>query len=313
MATSDRLAAPVASRPHAAPPAEPGCAGAATADACRVNGVLDWLLRLEQAPDHLREAMRYAVLGGGKRTRPRLVYATGQLAGAPLAALDAPAAAVELLHAYSLVHDDLPAMDDDALRRGQPTVHARYGEATAILVGDALQALAFEALAAGQSDAATVRRQVALLARAGGAHGMVAGQSLDMAGEGQRLALAEVERLHRLKTGALIHAAVMLGAAAGALPCREAAALDAFGREIGLAFQIHDDVLDATGRTEVLGKPHGADARRGKATYPRLLGVAAARQSATERLNTALASLAIFDERAHELAALARQMTARES
>ena len=280
-------------------------------DVERVNHVLETLLNRGEVPARLREAMRYAVLGGGKRIRPRLAYATGRLVGASPAALDAPAAAVELLHAYSLVHDDLPAMDDDALRRGRPTAHVCYGEATAILVGDALQALAFEALARGGADAAIAVRQVALLAEAAGAGGMVGGQALDMEGETRRFSLAEVERMHRGKTGALIRAAVMMAAAAGSPAEEEETALDRFGGQIGLAFQIRDDVLDATRSTAALGKPHGADARRGKSTYVSLLGVDAARQMAAERLQAALGALAVFGDRARELAALGRCLATR--
>ena len=284
---------------------------AANADAERVDGVLDALLDIAAAPARLREAMRYAVLGGGKRIRPRLTYATGRVVGAAPATLDAAAAAVELLHAYSLVHDDLPAMDDDALRRGRPTTHMRYDEATAILVGDALQALAFETLARAGSDARLVQRQVALLAQAAGAGGMVGGQLLDMEGETRVFALAEVERMHRRKTGALIHAAVMMGAAAGSPAADEVAALDRFGTEVGLAFQIRDDVLDATASTEALGKRQAADLRRGKSTYVGLLGAEAAGEAAAETLHVALGALAVFGDRGNELAALGRCLVGR--
>ena len=281
------------------------------ADAERVDGVLHALLGLGDAPLQLREAMRYAVLGGGKRIRPHLVYATGRLLGTPPAALDAAAGAVELVHAYSLVHDDLPAMDDDGWRRGRPTTHVVYGEATAILVGDALQALAFEALARSDADGQLVRRQVALLARAAGASGMVGGQVLDMEAEKRRFSLAEVERMHRCKSGALIHAAVMMAAAAGSPAADEAAALDRYGNEVGLAFQIRDDVLDGTSSTGVLGKSRGADARRGKSTYVKLLGMEAAREAAAKPLQSALRALAVFGDRGCEMAALARRVTAR--
>lgn len=283
----------------------------ANADAERVDGVLDALLDIAAAPARLREAMRYAVLGGGKRIRPRLTYATGRVVGAAPATLDAAAAAVELLHAYSLVHDDLPAMDDDALRRGRPTTHMRYDEATAILVGDALQALAFETLARARGDARLVQRQVALLAQAAGAGGMVGGQLLDMEGETRAFALAEVERMHRRKTGALIHAAVMMGAAAGSPAADEVVALDRFGAEVGLAFQIRDDVLDATASTEALGKRQAADQRRGKSTYVGLLGAEAAGEAAAETLHVALGALTVFGDRGNELAALGRCLVGR--
>lgn len=281
------------------------------ADAERVDRVLGALLRLGDAPPRLGEAMRYAVLGPGKRIRPRLVYATGRLLGTSPAALDAAAGAVELVHAYSLVHDDLPAMDDDDLRRGRPTTHVAYDEATAVLVGDALQALAFETLAHSAGDGRMVQRQVALLARAAGASGMVGGQMLDMEGEQRRFSLAEVERMHRRKSGALIHAAVMMAAVAGDAAANEAAALDRFGNEVGLAFQIRDDVLDATNSTDVLGKPQGADARRGKSTYVGLLGVQAACEAAARPLQSALRALMVFGDRGDELAALARCVAAR--
>ena len=205
----------------------------------------------------LADAMRYAVLGGGKRIRPRLVYATGRLARAPLDMLDRAAAAVEFIHAYSLIHDDLPAMDDDDLRRGRPTVHIRFDQATAILAGDALQALAFEVVSDPSVDAATAQRWAKLLATAAGSRGMVGGQVMDLAGETRTLYHDELETLHRRKTGALLHAAVMMGAGAGSLAEADLEALGKFGAEIGLAFQIHDDVLDATAATTVLGKAAG--------------------------------------------------------
>ena len=285
---------------------------AANPDAERVDGVLDALLNINAAPGRLREAMRYAVLGGGKRIRPRLLYAAGRVVGAAPATLDAAAAAVELLHAYSLVHDDLPAMDDDPLRRGRPTTHVRYDEATAILVGDALQALAFETLAGTRGDARLVQRQVALLAYAAGAAGMVGGQLLDMEGETRLFGLAEVERMHRRKTGALIHAAVMMGAAAGSPTAGEVAALDRFGTEVGLAFQIRDDVLDATSSTEVLGKQQAADLRRGKSSYASVLGLEAAGEAAIKSLHVALGALAVFGDRGAELADLARCLVSRD-
>ena len=259
----------------------------------------------------LFEAMRYAVRGG-KRLRARLVYAAGELSGGESEVLDRLAAAVELVHAFSLVHDDLPALDDDALRRGEPSLHARFGEATAILAGDALLAFAFEVASEAADDPVKTLRGVRLLARAAGAAGMVGGQMLDIAGERRALSADELERMHRLKSGALIHAAVALGAGAGHLPPAEATALDSFGHEIGLAFQIQDDVLDATVETAQLGKPHGSDVQRGKSTYVRLLGVSAAKQAAEQRLESALRHLAPFGARADRLAALATAMVRRE-
>ena len=281
-------------------------------DVARVDAALERALALPAAPPKLREAMRYAVLGGGKRIRPRLVYATGRLAGAPPDALDPAAAAVELLHAYSLVHDDLPAMDDDALRRGRPTLHVAFDEATAILAGDALQALAFETLAGAGGDAAIARRQIRMLGHAAGGAGMVGGQVLDMAGEARRVTIVEVEAVHRRKSAALVRAAVMMAAIAGGLSDRERAALCVFGGEVGLAFQIRDDVLDVTGTTAALGKPQGADAARAKSTYPSVLGVAGAQAAAAARCRAAVAALSVFGERAEELAALAEHLAGRD-
>ena len=255
--------------------------------------------------------MRYAVLGGGKRIRPRLVYAAGRLAGASLESLDAAAAAVELIHAYSLIHDDLPAMDDDDLRRGRPTVHRQFDEATAILAGDALQALAFEVVADAEVDTTTVQAWVKLLAEAAGHGGMVGGQVLDLAGENRALDQGELEALHRRKTGALIHAAVMMGGVAGHLAPDELARLGRFGAEIGLAFQIQDDFLDATTATEVLGKPQGSDARQGKSTYVSLLGIERARAHAVATYLAACGHLSAFDDRAEGLLAIARHIVER--
>ena len=273
----------------------------------RVDVVLERVLsKATDVPPRLADAMRYAVLGGGKRIRPRLVYASGLLAGAPTDVLDPAAAAVELIHAYSLIHDDLPAMDDDDLRRGRPTVHVAFDEATAILAGDALQALAFETASGVGVEAVVALKWVRLLARAAGAEGMVGGQVLDLEGETRRLDAPDLERLHRRKTGALLHAAVLMGVAAGNLPSAKAGALDRFGTEIGLAFQIHDDVLDATVATESLGKRQGADADRGKSTYVTVLGLETARQEADRRMTSALGELACFGTAAAELADLAK-------
>lgn len=280
-------------------------------DAERVDAVLDRLLPSVPLTEPLPAAMRYAVLGGGKRIRPRLVYAAGRLASAPMESLDAAAAAVELVHAYSLIHDDLPAMDDDDLRRGRPTVHRQFDEATAILAGDALQTLAFEVIAHAEVDAATVQAWVKLLAEAAGHDGMVGGQVLDLAGENRALDQGELEALHRRKTGALIHAAVMMGGVAGCLAPDELAKLSRFGADIGLAFQIHDDVLDATTATEVLGKPQGSDARQGKSTYVSLLGTEQARAHAREVYQEACAHLSAFEDRADGLLEIAQHIVER--
>lgn len=289
-------------------------------DVAHINDVLDRLLPnvAEVGADvsRLAKAMRYAVLGGGKRLRPRLVYAAGEAVAADAHLLDRPAAAIEFVHAFSLIHDDLPALDDGSLRRGRPTVHVQYDEATAILAGDALLALAFETISSPSVDAATAMRWVSGLASAMGPLGMVGGQMIDIAGEERRLDLAELERSHQLKSGALIHAAVMMGAVAGHArtpPPPDLRALSDFGWAIGLAFQIQDDVLDATANTQTLGKSKGSDENRGKSTYVTLLGVEGAAAKATERLEFALQRLAPLKERGAALAALAEQMVRRDA
>jgi geranylgeranyl pyrophosphate synthase len=274
---------------------------AASIEACqeRTERVLDQELRAEQPPSsRLGEAMRYSVLGGGKRLRPVLVYLTGQAFGAPLLRLDAPTAAVELIHAYSLIHDDLPAMDDDDLRRGRPACHRAFDEGTAILAGDALQALAFEVLArphhqpAGDSSPGQRVLMLATLARAIGTQGMAGGQAIDLEAIGKALGAEAIERMHRRKTGALIQASVELGSlAAGLADAPAYPALAAYGAEIGLAFQIQDDILDVTGETSIIGKKKGADAALGKPTYPSVFGLEAARRLAMQHRDRALAAL----------------------
>ena len=264
----------------------------------------------EQPPVELHRAMRYAVLGGGKRLRPLLVYATGVAFDAAPEALDAPAAAVEIIHAYSLVHDDLPAMDDDSLRRGRPTCHVAFGEAMAILAGDALQALAFEVLAdeaALSVDAATRLAMLRTLALACGSHGMAGGQAFDLAAVGHALSPAELERMHVHKTGALIRASVRLGALGAG--CRDAHALDAletYGHCIGLAFQIRDDLLDIEAGTEQLGKTAGKDVAANKPTYPAILGVDASRAELAALTARALDAVGVLGPGAEPLRALAR-------
>jgi farnesyl diphosphate synthase len=271
----------------------------------RIEGVLARTLPDATAPPaRLAEAMRYAVLGGGKRIRPLLAYAAGELAGADPDRVDAPAAAVELIHAYSLIHDDLPCMDDDVLRRGKPTCHVAFGEATALLAGDALQALAFAAL--GRSNLDDAGSACALLAEMAGIAGMAGGQALDLEATGRTLSLAEMERMHRLKTGALIRVSVALGARAGnMLAPNEQAALDAFAASAGLAFQVVDDILDVEGSAATLGKTAGKDAAQGKATYVSLLGLSAARDYAGKLRAEARDALAPFGTRARRLAELA--------
>ncbi|GAB6040099.1 (2E,6E)-farnesyl diphosphate synthase [Endothiovibrio diazotrophicus] len=250
-------------------------------------------------PARLHDAMRYATLGGGKRIRPVLVYAAGEMLGAPLDTLDGPACALELIHAYSLIHDDLPAMDDDDLRRNKPTVHKAFDEATAILAGDALQTHAFYLLAHDPTLTAPAEarlRMVEALALAAGSRGMCGGQALDLAATGQRLDVVELEDMHIHKTGALIRAAVTLGAlTAPHAPEETVARLDHYAKCIGLAFQIRDDILDVEGETSLLGKPAGSDQAHDKATYPALLGLQGAKDRALELHREAEASLAAID------------------
>lgn len=255
----------------------------------------------------LQQAMRYSVLGGGKRLRPLLVYVTGEALGALPEQLDAPAVAVELIHSYSLIHDDLPAMDDDDLRRGQPTCHKAFDEGTAILAGDALQALAFDVLAngAGLPDSARLQ-MIMVLSAAIGTLGMAGGQAIDLAAAGCDLTAAAIEEMHRRKTGALIRASVELGAiAAGWVESSQRRALQRYGDEIGLAFQIQDDILDVTGDTAVLGKRAGADAALRKPTYPSVFGLQRARQLACAHRDRALDELAGMGEAAATLRELA--------
>jgi farnesyl diphosphate synthase len=271
----------------------------------RIEHVLERVLPAATSEGNsLAAAMRYAVLGGGKRVRPLLAYAAGEAVGADPADVDGAAAAVELIHAYSLVHDDLPCMDDDALRRGKPTCHVAFGEATALLAGDALQALAFEALAgAALPDARTACSELAVAA---GARGMAGGQAIDLAAVGTKLALVELERMHRMKTGALIRAAVRLGAMAGGpLPEVHGRALDAYAAAAGLAFQVVDDVLDSEGSAALLGKTAGKDAAHGKPTFVALLGVAAARERAAKLNVEAHAALASVGPAGRRLAEIA--------
>lgn len=239
----------------------------------------------------LAEAMAYATLGGGKRMRPLLVYATGTALGADESTLDIPAAAVELIHAYSLVHDDLPAMDDDALRRGKPTVHIAFDEATAILAGDGLLTLAFELLTEASTAPATTLAMIRTLGKAAGMQGMVAGQTIDLASVGTTLNADALRRMHAAKTGALIRAAVALGALAANANATTREALDDFADALGLAFQIRDDILDVEGDPALIGKTAGKDAAHDKPTYPALLGLDASRAllgELSERMRTTL-------------------------
>jgi farnesyl diphosphate synthase len=267
----------------------------------------EWLPPAHIAPQRLHDAMRYAVLGGGKRVRPLLAFAAGEVSGARVERVQHVAAAVELIHAYSLVHDDMPAMDNDALRRGKPTVHVEFDEATALLVGDALQSLAFDILVSQPlaDDAASQLKMVQLLAQAAGSRGMAGGQAIDLASVGKPLDLTELEFMHIHKTGALIRASVLLGAQCGSVSDPAAAALDRYAKCIGLAFQVVDDVLDAETPTATLGKTAGKDAANNKPTYVSLLGVARARELAQELRADAHAALADLGASAGRLRQLA--------
>jgi len=258
-------------------------------------------------PTKLHEAMRYTALGGGKRVRPLLVYASGALFGADSASLARAACALEMIHVYSLVHDDMPCMDDDALRRGKPTVHVAYDEATALLVGDTLQARAFEVLA--NDDALPPARLVGmlrLLAEAAGSAGMCGGQAIDLDSVGLSLSLEQLERMHQLKTGALLRASVLLGALCGKdLSATELEALKAYSKAVGLAFQVVDDVLDATADSATLGKTAGKDAADNKPTYVSILGLAPSQALAEQLRREAHDALAPFGEQALRLRELA--------
>jgi farnesyl diphosphate synthase len=275
----------------------------------RVETALErFLPQGSHVPARLHQAMRYTVLGGGKRVRPLLAFAAGEATGADAARLDVVACAVELIHAYSLVHDDLPCMDDDVLRRGKPTVHVEFDEATALLVGDALQSLAFELLSghATARDAATQVDMVHTLATAAGSRGMAGGQAIDLASVGKPLTVPELELMHIHKTGALIRAAVRLGAQAGE-PIRPERfeRLDRYAKCVGLAFQVVDDVLDAEASTATLGKTAGKDAARGKPTYVSIIGLQRSKELANELRREAHAAIEGFGASAGRLAGLA--------
>ena len=261
------------------------------------------------APEKLHAAMRYATLGGGKRIRPMLAFAAGEAVGVDAARVEYAACAVELIHVYSLTHDDLPCMDDDDLRRGKPTCHVQYDEATALLVGDALQSLAFELLASPEAcaDTSTQVAMLALLAKASGSRGMAGGQAVDLAATGKTLELAELEFMHIHKTGALIQAAVLLGGmSGGALAAEVRVGLERYAHCVGLAFQVMDDVLDAETDTATLGKTAGKDAAQGKATYLTLMNAKEARIYARELIDDALAAVSIFGPAGQRLSDIAR-------
>ncbi|MCP4432770.1 MAG: (2E,6E)-farnesyl diphosphate synthase [Gammaproteobacteria bacterium] len=269
----------------------------------RVNRTLDnWLPAEAFNPIELHKAMRYAVLAPGKRVRPLLVYATASALGIDLERVDGPAAAVEMIHAYSLIHDDLPAMDDDDLRRGRATCHIKFDEATAILAGDALQALAFYVLShdSKMTDNCVARLEmVEKLSLFSGSRGMAGGQAIDLAAVGKPLNIAELETMHIHKTGALIRTCIQFAAlSAKTLADDKFKALDSYAKAIGLSFQVQDDILDVTGSTETLGKPQGSDIKHNKPTFPSIIGLQASREKAAELHQQALHSLSIFNEEA---------------
>jgi farnesyl diphosphate synthase len=282
----------------------------------RVEAVLDKVLPASRIiPERLHSAMRYCVLGGGKRVRPLLAFAAGELFNADPERVGIAGAAVELIHAYSLVHDDLPCMDDDVLRRGKPTCHVEYDEATALLVGDALQSLAFQLLGEYRlaDDAMDQLQMIKLLASATGSRGMAGGQAIDLESVGKRLSVPELELMHIHKTGALIRASAVLGARCGPAPDRqELAHVDTFAKFIGLAFQVIDDILDAEAPTATLGKTAGKDAEHNKPTYVSALGVAESRRLAEELRQDGLKALESFGERATRLRQLADFIVLRE-
>jgi len=282
----------------------------------RVQGLLDQYLPLEsQPPTRLHQAMRHSALNPGKRLRPALVFACGEMLGAERASLDIPALVVELIHAYSLIHDDLPCMDDDDLRRGIPTCHVAFDEATAVLAGDALQTLAFEILA--NATPLTVAPQTRLemlteLSRASGSLGMGGGQAIDLEMTNRQTDLATLESMHRMKTGALIDVSVKLGYLTSSVrDARVLEHLQVYSQSLGLAFQIRDDILDIEGDTETLGKPQGSDLEKNKSTFPALMGLQSAKQKANELVETALAALKQLPYNSENLEAFARYIILR--
>lgn len=269
---------------------------------CAETALDKWLPATNIQPQYLHAAMRYSVLSEGKRIRPVLVYASGHVFNVARDALDAPATAVEMIHAYSLIHDDLPAMDNDDLRRGRPTCHKAFDEATAILAGDSLQALAFHVLAHDKEMIVSPEQRIQMidtLAQASGSRGMAGGQAIDLASVGKSLDIDELENMHMHKTGALIRTSVELGALSQPdLDLKSFAKVSHYAKCIGLAFQVQDDILDIEGDTKTLGKPQGSDLERNKPTYPNLLGLDGAKDAAKQLHEEAISSLAIFDKKA---------------
>ena len=283
----------------------------------RMEAVLEQLLPApDLAPQRLHQAMRYAALGGGKRVRPLLAFAAGELSGAPIDRVETVAAAVELIHVYSLVHDDLPCMDDDELRRGKPTCHVQFDEATALLVGDSLQSLAFQLVAERTiaHSAALQLEMIRVLALAAGSRGMAGGQAIDLDSVGKSLTQPELEFMHIHKTGALIRAAVLLGAHCGdGVESDQLEAINHYAKCVGLAFQVVDDILDVEASTATLGKTAGKDAENNKPTYVSILGLSAARELADELHHNALSALIEFGDRARRLVQLADFIVRRQS
>ena len=283
----------------------------------RVNAALDKYLPADDPPEHdLAAAIRYSVMGGGKRIRPAMVYAAGEAIGVSTDLMDIPACAVEMIHAYSLIHDDLPAMDDDDLRRGRPTCHKAFDEATAILAGDALQALAYEILAKDDHIELTADHRIemlSLLTEASGAHGMAGGQAVDLASVGKQLNLEQLEHMHQLKTGALIRASILLGGMCKQnITPLEIDILDNYALCIGLSFQIQDDILDVIGNTKTLGKPQGSDQAQKKPTFPAIIGLEESKQLALEQHNLALKYLEPLAEKADSLRLLSAYIVERQ-
>lgn len=282
----------------------------------RSNDLLAAELQRDYPSARLGEAMNYACLNGGKRLRPILVYASALAVGGRIESADSAALAVELLHSYSLVHDDLPAMDDDDLRRGKPTVHKQYDEGTAILVGDALQTLAFEMLTRKNLSVSPVvnLRMIRIFSKASGAMGMAGGQAVDFEAAGQDLSLEQLEIMHQLKTGELIQCSAILGALSHpGVTSEQVLALTRYAQRIGLAFQVHDDILDETSDTQTLGKPQGSDKERGKPTYVALLGLEKAQRRAAELTEAAITELDDFGDTAKPLRALAKYIVTRKN
>jgi len=281
----------------------------------RVNQQLSERLPKDtDAPKILHKAMRYSVLGGGKRIRPALVYATGEALSTNLTSLDCAACAVELMHCYSLIHDDLPAMDDDDLRRGQPTCHKAFDEATAILAGDAIQAQAFAMLASDNASHEQRVNMIQQLAKSSGSLGMAGGQAIDLASVNKRLNENEIITMHTLKTAALIQASVLMAVFASDMNSPETFAHFAhFSEKVGLAFQIRDDILDIQADTKTLGKPQGSDAEQNKPTYPSIVGVEQAENTANNLLQEALNEIKHLDDRAENLRAISKYMVTRNS